>query len=86
MSNVRLPGSKTFDLQILINSCTQNNDVGLAKEFQKHVSKDNRKHGVIDQVKYRKMSNKRKCNNIEYHVQDNVDVTHKDIKMYFYTN
>ena len=31
MSNVQLPGSKTFDSQILIHSCTQNNDVSLAK-------------------------------------------------------
>ena len=30
MSNVQLPGSKTFDSQILLLSCTENNDVSLA--------------------------------------------------------
>ena len=50
MSNVQLLGSKTFDLQILMHSCTPKNDVSLAKEFQKYMSKENRKHGVIYQV------------------------------------
>ena len=49
MSNVQLQGSKLFDSQILMNYCTKNNDVSLAKEYQKHVSKENQKHGVIDQ-------------------------------------
>ena len=31
MSNVQLSGSKQFDSHILIHSCTQNNDVSLAK-------------------------------------------------------
>ena len=39
MSNVQLPGSKTFDSQILMHSCTQQNDVSMAKEFQKNLSK-----------------------------------------------
>ena len=39
MSNVQLPGSKTFDSQILINYCTPKNDVSMAKEFQKYLSK-----------------------------------------------
>ena len=30
MSNVKLQGSKTFDSQILMYSCTQKNDVSLA--------------------------------------------------------
>ena len=54
MSNVRLLGSKTIDIRIVMHSCTQNNDVSLDKEFQKHLSKDNRKHGDIYQLKYRK--------------------------------
>ena len=49
MSNVKLPGSKTFDSQIIMHSCTQNNDVRLAKEFQKYLSKDHWKNGDIDQ-------------------------------------
>ena len=31
MSNVQLPESKTFDSQILMNSCTENNYASLAK-------------------------------------------------------
>ena len=44
MSNVKLPGSRTFDSQILMHSCTPNNDVSLAEGFQKHLSKENCKH------------------------------------------
>ena len=54
MYNVQLPGSKSFDSQILMHSCTQKNGVSLAKEFQKHLYKEHHKHGVIDKVKYRK--------------------------------
>ena len=49
MSNVQLTGSKTIDSHILMYSCTQKNDASLAKYFQKHLSKEHRKHGVIDQ-------------------------------------
>ena len=49
MSNVQLPGSRTFDSHILMHSCTPKNDVSLVKEIQKHLYKDDRKHGVIDQ-------------------------------------
>ena len=51
MSNVQLTGSRTFDSQIIIHFFTPKNDVSLAKEFQKHLSKDHRKHGFIDKVK-----------------------------------
>ena len=54
MSNVQLPGSKTFDSQIQMHSCTENNDLSLAKQFKKKLSKELRKHGVIDKEKYRK--------------------------------
>ena len=80
MSNVQPPGSKRFDSQIRIHSCIHKNDVSLAKTFQKNMSKEHRKHGVIDQVKYRKRSSKRKWTDREYHVQDNADVAHKDVK------
>ena len=43
-----------------MHSCTQKNDVSLDKELQKHLSKDDRKHGIIDQGKYRKGDSKRK--------------------------
>ena len=39
MSNVQLLGFKTFDSHILINSCKENNDFSLGKQFQKHLSK-----------------------------------------------
>ena len=45
-----------------------------------------RKHGLIDQGKYKKRSIKRKWIEREYHVQDNADIAHKDVKMYCDTN
>ena len=54
----------------------------MGKEFQKHLSKEHCKHGVIDQGKYRKTSSKRKWTDREYHVQDNYDVAHKEVRMY----
>ena len=42
----------------------------------------NSKYGVIDQVKYRKTASKRKWTDREYHVQNNADVSQKDVKMY----
>ena len=50
------------------------------------MSKDNRKNGFINQVKYIKISSKRKWTDIEYHVQDHADVSHKYAKMYCDTN
>ena len=52
--------------------CTHNNDVSLYKELQFFL-KDHRKHGVIDQVKYRKRASKRKFTDREYHSQDSAD-------------
>ena len=43
-----------------MHSLTPKHDVSLAKEFQKYLSKDDRKHGVIHQGKDRKISSKRK--------------------------
>ena len=42
----------------------QKMDVSLAKEFQKHLSKDDPKHGVVDQRKDIKRSSKRKWTDI----------------------
>ena len=39
MSTVELKGSKIFEKQIIMRSCTPTNDVSLDKEFQKHLSK-----------------------------------------------
>ena len=86
MSNVQLTASKTFDSQILMHCCTPKKYVSLAKQFQKHLSKEHRKHGVIDQVKYKKRASKRKFKDRYYHVQYSSDVSHKDLKMYCDTN
>ena len=69
-----------------MNSCTPKKDFSLTKEFQKHLSKDYRKNGFIDQVKDSKIYSKRQWTEIEYHVQDNADVAHKDVKIYCDTN
>ena len=86
MSNVQLPVPKTFYSHILMHYCTQKNYVSLAKELQKHLSKEHRKHGVFHQRKYRKIASKRKWTDREHHVQDNADVAQKDMKMYCDTN
>ena len=87
MSNVQLPGSKTFDSQILIHSYTNKNyHVSLDKESPKHLSKEHCKHGFIVQVKYRKRFTKRKWTDRSYHVQDYADVAHKDVKINCDTN
>ena len=65
-----------------MHSCTPKNDVSMAKESQKNMSKEHCKYGVIDQGKYRKISSKIKWTDIEYHVQDISDVAHKDVKIY----
>ena len=69
-----------------MHSCTQKNDVSLANESQKHLSKEHWKHGVTDQGKYRKIASKRKWTDREYLVQDNDDVAQKYVKMYCNTN
>ena len=86
ISNVQLAGSKIFDSQIIMYSCTQNNDVSLTKEFQKHMSMEHRKYGVIYHGKYRKIASKIRWTDREYHVQDNYDVAQKDVKFYCDTN
>ena len=68
-----------------MHSCTPKKDVSLAKKIKKDLSKDGRKHGVIDQVKYRKNST-RKWIDREYYVQDNSDVSHKGVTTYCDTN
>ena len=80
MSNDQLPGSNIFDSQIKIHTSNQNNDVSLAKQFQKNTTKENNKNGVIDQGKCKKISMKRKWKDRHYHVQYNADVAQKYVK------
>ena len=86
MSTVQLSVLKTFDSHILMHSCTPKHYVSLSKEFQKYLSKDDRKHGVVDQGKDRKRASKIKCTYREYHVQDNADVAQKYVNIYCDTN
>ena len=55
MSNVQLPGSNPFDTQIAVQSATQNTDVSLTLEFQKHLSNESRKHGIIYYRKFKEV-------------------------------
>ena len=61
---------------------TQNNYVSLDKQFQQHLSKYHHKNGIIGQVKYKTRASEIKWADIEYHVQYNADVAHKDVKYY----
>ena len=54
MSTVKISGSKTFEKHIMMHSCAPKKGVSLAKEFQKYLYRDDRKHGFIDQGKDRK--------------------------------
>ena len=59
VSTVQLPGSKIFDSQIQMHTGTQKYAVILAKEFQEHLTKNNRKDGAIDQGKSKKIHGKK---------------------------
>ena len=65
-----------------MHSCTQKNDVSTSKQSQKYLPKEHHKYGVIYQGKYRKRYSKIKWIDRDYHVQDNADNSHKDVKMY----
>ena len=54
MSTVQLPGSKGYGNKMVIHSITRTSDVSLDREYQKLLSHAARKHGVIDQEKYKK--------------------------------
>ena len=86
MSTVQLPGSKIFDSKMQINTGTQKGDVSLAKEFQHYLIKEHRKDSVIDQGKYKKRSMEIKWTDRKYHVQNNADVAHQYMIMYYNTN
>ena len=51
MYNVQLPGSKIFDSQILMHSCTQKMMLVWLNNSKKILSKEHRKHGVTDKGK-----------------------------------
>ena len=74
MSTVQLPGSNRFDSQMQMYTGNLKYDVSLAKELQHFPTKNNRKNGVIDQVKYKKRYMERNWIYRQYHVQDSSDV------------
>ena len=51
ISTVQIPGEKGYDTKMVIHTGIRTSDVSLASEFQKHLSTEARKHGVIDQGK-----------------------------------
>ena len=53
MENFQLPGLKVYDTQMVIHSETSTNDVILVQQFQRHFINVARKHGLIDQGKYK---------------------------------
>ena len=54
MPIVQLTGAKGYDTHMVMHTGTCASDVSLAREFKKHLSNETHKHGVIDQVKYKK--------------------------------
>ena len=52
MSTIQLPESNIFNSYIQMHTGNKKYDVSLAKEFQHFLTKEHRKNGVIDQVKY----------------------------------
>ena len=54
MSTVQLQGEKRYDTQMVMYTGTRTSHVILASNFQKKLSTAARKHGVIDQGKYKK--------------------------------
>ena len=65
-----------------IHTVNQNYDVSLAKEFKQHLTKEHRKNGAFDQGKNNKLFMKIKCTYIQYHVQDNADVSQQYVRIY----
>ena len=63
-----------------VKTATQNVDVSLALEFQKHLSNASRKHSTLDDVKSPKgvffLTNR------EYHMQHNQYVDHQCMNIY----
>ena len=53
MSTLEFLGEKCYDTHMVMHTLTRTPNFSLASEFQKHLSTAARKHGVIDQVKYK---------------------------------
>ena len=86
MSAVKLTVAKGYETQMVMHTGTRTSDVSLTRKFQKHLSTAELNHGVIDQGIFKKRANKRNLTEREYHVQNDSDVAHKDVKMFWNTN
>ena len=69
-----------------MNTGTQKDNVSLAKEFQHFLTREHRKIGDIDQGKYKKLFMEIKWTDRQYHVQDNADVSHQNVRIDCNTN
>ena len=47
-------GNKQLDTIMALNIATQNTGMSLVQEFQKHLSNESRRHGIIDNGKHKK--------------------------------
>ena len=86
MSTLQLTGANFYDTQMVMHTITRTSNASLACVFQKHLSNAARKHGVIDQEKYKKWASKRKWTEREYHVHNDDYIAHKYVKMFCNTN
>ena len=85
MSNVQLTVSYRFDPQMQMQNGSQKYCVSLSKELNTIWQKSINKNGVFDQGR-KKLFMERKLTYRQYHVQDNADVSQKDVKIYCNTN
>ena len=86
MSTVQLTTSKIVHSHIQTHTSTQKYEVILAKELKQHITNKHRKYGFIGQEKSKILCMERIWTDRQYHVQDNADVEHNDVKMYCNTN
>ena len=83
---LKLLDQKDLIPRCIIHTGNQKYDVRLYKEFQHPLIKEHRRNGVFDQGKYNKKFMERQWTDIQYHVQDNADVAHQDVRMNCNTN
>ena len=59
MDTFQIPGSERFDTKMSAHTSTQNTDVSLALEFQKHLSNASQKYIILDNGKQKKGQEKK---------------------------
>ena len=86
MSTVQLPVAKGYDTQMLMHTGTRTSDVSLARELKKTPVACGTRNWSDLLRQIQKRSSKRKCKEREYHVQEDADVSHKNVKIFCNTN